>query len=408
MLSVKEAQEQILQQFEPFETITTTLGDALGRTLSQEIRSNFDFPLFNNSSVDGFAIRREDSANASADNPITLKVVIDIPAGNVSNDTISAGQAARIMTGAPIPSGADAVVMIEDTDASANEVGSAAPKTVKIVAPLKFGENIRWRGADINVNQEIIPAGSVLLPQHIGILAMLGVSAVPIRRKPKIALFSSGDELISVEEQLTPGKIYDSNTFMLAALLQNAGCDVITLGVASDQYAAVEEILNQAATTNPDLIVSSAGVSAGAFDYIRNVVESAGTLSLWKVNMRPGKPLAFGSFRDIPFFGLPGNPVASFVSFMVFIQPVLNKLIGKTLTPNVRIKVKNIDDIESDGRESYLRAVVSYVDGIATATLTGHQGSGNLFSMVQANALLIIPAGVKFCPKNSDLEAWML
>jgi molybdopterin molybdotransferase len=237
---------------------------------------------------------------------------------------------------------------------------------------------------------------------------MLGVSAVPIRRKPKIALFSSGDELISVEEQLTPGKIYDSNTFMLAALLQNAGCDVITLGVASDQYAAVEEILNQAANTNPDLIVSSAGVSAGAFDYIRNVVESAGTLSLWKVNMRPGKPLAFGSFRDIPFFGLPGNPVASFVSFMVFIQPVLNKLIGKTLTPNVRIKVKNIDEIESDGRESYLRAVVRYVDGIATATLTGHQGSGNLFSMVQANALLIIPAGVKFCPKNSDLEAWML
>lgn len=408
MLSVKDAQEQILQWFEPFETITTTLGDALGRTLSQEIRSNFDFPLFNNSSVDGFAIRWEDSANASAENPITLKVVIDIPAGNVSNDTISSGQAARIMTGAPIPSGADAVVMIEDTDASANEVGSAAPKTVRILAPLKFGENIRWRGADIHVNQEIIPAGSVLLPQHIGILAMLGVSAVPIRRKPKIALFSSGDELISVEEQLTPGKIYDSNTFMLAALLQNAGCDVITLGVASDQYAAVEEILNQAANTNPDLIVSSAGVSAGAFDYIRNVVESAGTLSLWKVNMRPGKPLAFGSFRDIPFFGLPGNPVASFVSFMVFIQPVLNKLIGKTLTPNVRIKVKNIDEIESDGRESYLRAVVSYVDGIATATLTGHQGSGNLFSMVQANALLIIPAGVKFCPKNSDLEAWML
>jgi molybdopterin molybdotransferase len=408
MLSVKDAQEQILQWFEPFETITTTLGDALGRTLSQEIRSNFDFPLFNNSSVDGFAIRWEDSANASAENPITLKVVIDIPAGNVSNDIISAGQAARIMTGAPIPSGADAVVMIEDTDASANEVGSAAPKTVRILAPLKFGENIRWRGADIHVNQEIIPAGSVLLPQHIGILAMLGVSAVPIRRKPKIALFSSGDELISVEEQLTPGKIYDSNTFMLAALLQNAGCDVITLGVASDQYAAVEEILNQAANTNPDLIVSSAGVSAGAFDYIRNVVESAGTLSLWKVNMRPGKPLAFGSFRDIPFFGLPGNPVASFVSFMVFIQPVLNKLIGKTLTPNVRIKVKIIDEIESDGRESYLRAVVSYVDGIATATLTGHQGSGNLFSMVQANALLIIPAGVKFCPKNSDLEAWML
>ncbi len=408
MLSVKEAQEQILQRFEPFETITSTLGDALGRTLSQEIRSNFDFPLFNNSSVDGFAIRWEDSANASAENPITLKVVMDIPAGNVVDYTLAAGQSARIMTGAPIPSGADAVVMIEDTDASVNDVGSVAPETVKITAPLKFGENIRWRGADILVNQEIIPAGSVLLPQHIGILAMLGVSAVPIRRKPKIALFSSGDELISVEEQLTPGKIYDSNTFMLAALLQNAGCEVITLGVASDQYSAVEEILNQAVNTNPDLIVSSAGVSAGAFDYIRNVVESAGTLNLWKVNMRPGKPLAFGSYRDIPFFGLPGNPVASFVSFMVFIQPVLNKLVGKTFSPIVRIKVKNIEDIESDGRESYLRAVVSYVNGIATATLTGHQGSGNLFSMVQANALLIIPAGVKFCPKNSDLAAWML
>ena len=239
-------------------------------------------------------------------------------------------------------------------------------------------------------------------------LAMLGISSVPVRRKPRVALISSGDELVPVDAPLTPGKIHDSNSYMLTALLQKAGCEVLPLGVAADRFDAVQEILLRAAETQPELIISSAGVSAGAFDYIKDAVESSGSLNFWKVDMRPGKPLAFGSYRDIPFFGLPGNPVSSFVSFLVFVQPVLERLQGLKTSAQPRIKVVLNEALESDGRESYLRAVVRHVNGQNIATLTGHQGSGNLFSLVQANALLVIPAGVKFCPPGSEVKAWLL
>ena len=404
MISVKEAQQSILSNFEPLGTITIPLEAALGRILTQPIHSGMDLPLFNNSSVDGFALRAEDVSEI----PAALDVVADIPAGSAASISISKGQAARIMTGAPIPDGADAVVMVEETDADRNPVGSAAPASVKIFKVVQRGENIRKRGSDILANQEIIPAGSMLRPQDIGMLAMLGISSVPVRRKPRVALISSGDELIPVDAPLTPGKIHDSNSYMLAALLQKAGCEVLPQGVAADRFEAVQEILLRAVETKPDLIISSAGVSAGAFDYIKDVVEGSGSLTFWKVDMRPGKPLAFGSYRDIPFFGLPGNPVSSFVSFLVFVQPVLDILKDLKISENPRIKVVLSEGFESDGRESYLRAVVRQENGQNIARLTGHQGSGNLFSLVEANALLVIPAGTKFCPPGSEVEAWML
>jgi molybdopterin molybdotransferase len=404
MISVKEAQKRILSHFEPLGTTYIPLDAALGRMLTQPILSGMDLPLFNNSSVDGFALRAEDVS----DTPASLDVIADIPAGSIANISISKGQAARIMTGAPIPDDADAVVMVEETDAHQLPVGSAAPARVKIFRVVQPGENLRKRGADILADQEILPAGSMLRPQDIGMLAMLGISSVPVRRKPRVALISSGDELIPVDAPLTPGKIHDSNSYMLTALLQKAGCEVLPLGVAADRFEAVQKILMRAADTQPDLIISSAGVSAGAFDYIKDVVESSGSLNFWKVDMRPGKPLAFGSYRDIPFFGLPGNPVSSFVSFLVFVQPVLERLQGLTTSTQSRIKVVLNEALESDGRESYLRAVVRHENGQSIATLTGHQGSGNLFSLVQANALLVIPAGVKLCPPGSEVEAWML
>ncbi|MCX6081356.1 MAG: molybdopterin molybdotransferase MoeA [Chloroflexi bacterium] len=404
MISVREAQLRILSNFEPLGTIHIPFDTALGHILTQPIHSGMDLPLFNNSSVDGFAVRAEDVS----DIPASLDVVADIPAGNVANISISKGQAARIMTGAPIPDGADAVVMVEDTDAHQHPVGSAAPASVKIFKVVQTGEYIRKRGADILANQEILPAGSILRPQDIGMLAMLGISSVPVRRKPRVALISSGDELIPVDAPLTPGKIHDSNTYMLAALLQKAGCEVLPQGVAADRFEAVQKILLRAVETKPDLIISSAGVSAGAFDYIKDVVESSGSLNFWKVDMRPGKPLAFGSYCDIPFFGLPGNPVSSFVSFLVFVQPVLDILKGLKTSENPRIKVVLNESFESDGRESYLRAVVQQENGQNIARLTGHQGSGNLFSLVEANALLVIPAGTKSCPPGSEVEAWML
>jgi molybdopterin molybdotransferase len=404
MISVKEAQQRILSHFEPLETTTIALELALGRVLTQPIHSGMDLPLFNNSSVDGFALRAEDVPEI----PASLDVVADIPAGNVASISISQGQTARIMTGAPIPDGADAVVMVEDTDAHLHPVGSAAPASVKIFKVVQPGDYIRKRGADILTNQEILPAGSILRPQDIGMLAMLGISSVPVRRRPRVALISSGDELVPVDAPLTPGKIHDSNSYMLTALLQKAGCDVLPQGVAADRFDAVQKILMRAADAQPDLIISSAGVSAGAFDYIKGAVESSGNLNFWKVDMRPGKPLAFGSYRDIPFFGLPGNPVSSFVSFLVFVQPVLERLQGLTTSAQRRIKVVLSEALESDGRESYLRAVVRTENGQNIARLTGHQGSGNLFSLVEANALLVIPAGVMFCPPGVEIDAWML
>lgn len=409
MISVQEAQQRILSNFRPLETALIPLGDALGRVLTKPIHSEMDFPLFDNSAVDGFALRAEDIAFASPQSPAILQVVTDIPAGSVATIRISSGQAARIMTGAPIPDGADAVVMVEDTDASQQAVGDSAPDAVKVSKAIGNGKNIRRLGSDISRGQKIFTEGDMLRPQDIGMLAMLGIASVPVRRKPKVALISSGDELLPLEEPLAPGKIYDSNTYMLAALCQKAGCEVVNLGVAPDRLDAVQEILSKAADANPDLIISSAGVSMGAFDYIKNAVETSGMLNFWKVNMRPGKPVVFGRYRDIPFFGLPGNPVSSYVGFFVFVLPALETLTGTgELRRKNQVKVWLGEGIESDGRESYLRALVKFENGRNVAHLTGHQGSGNLYSLVQANALLVVPAGVKSCLPGAEIEAWML
>ncbi|MCX6065065.1 MAG: molybdopterin molybdotransferase MoeA, partial [Chloroflexi bacterium] len=323
MISVQEARQRILASFHQLEPTFVPLGSAVDRVLVKPIYSNSDFPSFDNSSVDGFAIRAEDIVNSSPSHPITLQVIGDIPAGKITRLHISSGQAARIMTGAPLPEGANTVIMVEDTDAYPAIIGSPAPDLVSIYKSLENGENIRCIGADIKSNQEILHAGVILRPQDIGVLAMIGIEKVLVTRKPKIAIISTGDELVPLGTNLEIGKIHDSNSYMLAALAHKAGCDVIQFGIASDRYQAVEDIMTQASNAGCDLIITSAGVSAGAFDFVKTVVESSGFLNFWRVNMRPGKPLAFGSYRNTPFFGLPGNPVASFVSFIVFVKPSL-------------------------------------------------------------------------------------
>jgi molybdopterin molybdotransferase len=223
-----------------------------------------------------------------------------------------------------------------------------------------------------------------------------------------VALLSSGDELLAVDAPLESGKIRDSNSYTLAALLEGADVEVVRLGVAADRREAVESLLEQAASQNADLILSSAGVSVGAFDFVKEVVEANGRLNFWRVNMRPGKPLAFGDYRGIPFIGLPGNPVSAFVGFEVFVRPVLGRLGGLKTANRPTVRVRLGEAIESDGRESYLRAEVHEKDGVLIASLSGHQGSGNLLSLVRANALLIIPAGVKSAPATQEVDAWML
>jgi molybdopterin molybdotransferase len=364
--------------------------------------------------MDGFAVLASDLVDASPASPRTLDVVADIPAGTSPEATVAPGQTARIMTGAPMPQGADAVIPVEETDFQDRTPGTPAPKKVTVYKSLESGDYVRGRGTDVQDGQPVLQAGHKLRAQDLGLLAMLGVATVSVHRKARVALLSSGDELLPVDAPLRPGKIRDSNTYTLSALIDDAGAEILNLGIAADRRESVEELLEKAATQNVDLILSSAGVSVGAFDFIKDVVESRGELNFWRVNMRPGKPLAFGSYRDIPFIGLPGNPVSAFVGFEVFVRPVLERLNGlEPIAPHEgtsrpRVRVRLAESITSDGRESYLRADAHEEAGVLSARLAGHQGSGNLLSIVQANALLIIPAGVKSLAAGTEVDAWLL
>ena len=404
MLSVTEARERILSHFKTTATESVPLIACANRVLAVDIAAAHEIPPFDNSSMDGFALRAEDTSASH----VTLKVVADIPAGSTPKVTLKQGEAARIMTGAQLPEGANAVIPVEDTNFHNHEAGTSAPATVSFEKKVKVGENVRLHGTDIHANEIVIQKGHTLKPQDLGLLAMLGVSMVEVYKKPRVALLSSGDELLAVDAPLESGKIRDSNSYTLAASIESAGGEVVKLGVAKDTRASVEALFQKALNENVDFILSSAGVSVGAFDYVKEVIEANGALNFWRVNMRPGKPLAFGKYFEKQFIGLPGNPVSAFVGFEVFVRPVLEQLSGKLDRNRRKIKVRCQEEIESDGRESYLRAHLREENGEQIARLTGHQGSGNLLSLVQADALLIIPAGVKCVPAGQELEALLL
>ena len=408
LLSVEQARNRILSQFKPVATETIPLALSANRILALDIVAADDLPLFDNSAMDGFAIQAVDSSNAAPASRVTLSVIADIPAGSMPTTFLKSGEAARIMTGAQMPEGADAVIPVEETDFNDRSPGTPAPEFIsfeKIIAP---GENVRTRGMDVRAGDSVLVKGQWLKPQDVGLLAMLGYAEVDVYKKPRVALLSSGDELLEAGAPLETGKIRDSNSSMLAALVDSAKADVIRLGIARDTRESVQGLIQQAVEKNVDLILSSAGVSVGAFDYVKDVVESNGSLNFWRVNMRPGKPLAFGEYKNIPFIGLPGNPVSAFVGFEVFVRDAIGRLGGLLNRNRQMVRVRCGEEILSDGRESYLRAIVREDDGHLVASLTGHQGSGNLLSLVHANALLIIPAGVKCVPAGQEVNAWLL
>jgi molybdopterin molybdotransferase len=401
-LSVQQALQQILKNFNPLESENVPILNSSQRVLYHRIQAEDAIPGFTNSSMDGFAVRSADLVAAGKDSPISLTVIEDIPAGSVPHCTVSSGQAARIMTGAPLPEGADAVVPVENTAPIPDS------RSVWILSPAAPGQYIRQQGQDLHAGQVILEPGRILQPQDMGMLASLGRSEVAVYRRPRIGLFSSGDELVAPGQPLGPGQIYDSNRYFLAGLLTEAGAEVIHLGTARDDPAKITQLLAHSAAAKVDLIVTSAGVSVGVYDFVRQVIETNGKLDFWRVNMRPGKPLAFGSFQGIPLVGLPGNPVSAFVGCTVFILPIIRKLTGQPPLSRRSVRVILNEAIESDGRESFLRAQVGYLDGRYTASLSQHQGSGNLFSLVLANALLIIPSEVKSLPAGSEVEAWLI
>ncbi len=407
LLSVQEARQRVLKHFEPVGTETLPLQECAGRVLASDILST-DLPVFDNSSVDGFAVISADLRGASSTRPRWLRVVADVPAGSAPVVELHPGDSARIMTGAPLPAGADAVIMVEDTDFTNREAASKAPEQVQAKRAVEVGENVRKRGTDLEAGRIVFTTGQLLRAQDVGMLAMLGVAAVLAFRPPRVAIFSSGNELIPAGAALPPGKIRESNSYVLSALITGLGCEVLPLGIAGDSRLAIQDSLGRAVSLHADAIVSTAGVSIGAMDFVRSVVSAEGHLDFWGVNMRPGKPLAVGDYSGIPFIGLPGNPVSAFVGFEVFARPALMRLAGRLPEERARVQVTLGEPVESDGRESFLRAIVEHREGRSTARLTGHQGSGNLLSLVEANALLLVPAGVKSLPVGSQAEAWML
>lgn len=408
LLSVDEALSRILDGIAPLPAERVKLSDSLGRVLAEDLRSEINLPPFPNSALDGYAVRSDDVAAAAPQSPVQLRVTMDIPAGKPPDNPLAAGQAARIMTGAPLPAGADAVIPVEQTDARWQpDQPIELPSVVQIYRSVRPGDGIRQIGDDLRAGQRIAAARTVLRAQEIGVLASLGYVYVPVVRQPRVAILSTGDELIDIHEPLTPGKIRDSNGYMLAALAATYNAVPLRLPVARDTLDDVRRRFHQALEQRPDVILSSAGVSVGAFDIVRTVLEELGQIDFWRINLRPGKPLAFGHLQGVPFFGLPGNPVSAIVTFDVFVRPVLLRLGNRTDQAST-ITVITGEDIESDGRRSYLRVRLVSEDGQLKARLTGTQISSALISMVLADGLLIVPEGVTHVPAGTPLPVRLL
>lgn len=408
MLSVEQALQKVLDGVSVLPAETVRLADALGYILADPAIARDDLPPFINSSMDGYAVRATDVADASAAAPVALIVVADIPAGVVGNVTLSPGTAARIMTGAPLPTGANAVVPVEDTNEPWRQSDRPVPERIEVYRSISAGDYVRRPGEDVRAGSEVLPAGHRLRPQEIGVLASLGLTQVSTIRRPRVAVLATGDELIPAEEPLRPGKIRNSNSYAQVAQVRSLDAIPINLGVASDTESDVRSKLQEGLELDADLFVSSAGVSVGAYDVVRNVLESHGNVGFWRVNMRPGKPLAFGTYGGVPFLGLPGNPVSAMVSFERFARPAILKMAGHRRIERPRVQVTVLKDIRSDGRESYLRAVVHPAESGYQVQLTGRQGSHVMTSLVRANALLVVPAGVKYVKAGQELEAIML
>ncbi|MFW5940986.1 MAG: gephyrin-like molybdotransferase Glp [Chloroflexota bacterium] len=408
-LTVADALAMVLAGVDVLPGERVPLLRALHRVLAEPVVAQDSLPPFANSAMDGYAVRAGDVAGASRGTPATLRVVGDIAAGSDEDVVLHAGTAARIMTGAPLPEGADAVIPVEDTSEPWRDVERPLPEQIEIYREVGSGDYVRYPGEDIEAGTEVLPAGHLLRPQEIGVLASLGVAQVPVIRQPRIGVLATGDELIAVEEPLRPGKIRNSNGYAQTAQVSGLNAEPVDLGVAGDSEQEVRSRLQAGLDAGVDLFVSSAGVSVGAYDVVKAVLEQEGNVGFWRVRMRPGKPLAFGTYARIPYLGLPGNPVSAMVSFERFVRPAILKMAGHTELERPRVTVTVTEALSSDGRESYLRAHVTRgEDGDYLATTTGSQGSHIMTSLVKANALVIVPEGVTEVAAGQRLEALMI
>ncbi len=408
LMSIADARRLLFERFRPLPLERIPIEEADGRVLGEDVTASMDLPPFANSSVDGFAVRARELASAARTAPVCLPVAGDIPAGASQSVFLAEGHAARIMTGAPLPPGADAVVPMESTDLNRASIGEPLPAQVTIFESTAAGANVRPAGLDVRAGSLALARGTPLRPQQVALLAALGRSRVLAFRRPRVAILSTGDELVSPGGSLRHGQIYESNAIMLAAMVRRAGGVPIDLGIARDNLKEIVTRLDWAVREDAALILTSAGVSVGAFDLVRSAIEQHGTIEFWRVDLRPGKPLAFGLYRGLPVLGLPGNPVSSFVTFELFARDAMRALEGRTPRERPRLRVTVEEDLTSDGRESYLRARLRREGHELYARLVGDQASSVLSTLAAANGLLIIPSGVRVVQAGTQLDAWSL
>lgn len=403
-ISVDQALEHILHCISPLGDETVPITEALDRVLFEDVISPMDIPPFVNAAMDGYAVCAADVAGASRAAPIVLQVIGEVPAGSVSQGEILASSAMRIMTGAPMPAGSDAVVPFEDTD--------QGRERVCIYRAVQSGDNVRLAGEDVRRGQVVLTARHVLRPADIGMLAAMGYPTVRVFRRPRVAILATGDELVDVDEPVTPGCIRNSNEYTAIALVQRYGGIPLPLGIARDTPESLIEKIHAGLAQGADLFLTSAGVSVGDFDMVKHVLAAEGKMIFWQVAIKPGKPLAFGQVHGVPLLGLPGNPVSAMVAFEVFARPAILKLGGHTDWRKPSVMAILDEDVYNSGRRHFMRALVRReADGYHVTTRgsgVNVQGSGILSSLVWANGLVVVPEEVTFLPAGSAVEVWML
>lgn len=412
MISVEEALNMILGVVNVLGCQRKPLLRCLGQVLADDIIAPFNVPPFDNSAMDGYAVRAEDIVNATRETPAFLRVVGEVSAGQIFEAMVEPGMAVRIMTGAPLPKGADTVVPFEYTSELGCEAGSWVGKEIGIFASLPRGANVRRAGEDIRSGELVICRGTLLRPAHIGVLASIGRSTVPVIRRPIVGILATGNELVAPGRALSQGKIYNSNSYSLFAQVMECGGIPKLLGIALDEVGHLSKAVR--AGLECDLLITSGGVSVGDYDVVKRVLAMEGEISFWTVRMKPGKPLAFGVFRRgdgsvVPHLGLPGNPVSSMITFEVFARPVILKMMGVTGLARPKVVAVMEDNlVNKDHRRIFARVIVKRQGGKYFARLTGPQGSGMLSSMVKANGVAVVPETVEKVEPGDNVEVIIL
>ncbi len=400
MLSLEEARWRVLEAVGTTEKVRRKILEAWGHTLAQDVIAPHPVPPFDNSAMDGYAVLASSVRDAAPESPVRLRVVEDLPAGRVSCREVGPGEAMRIMTGAPLPPGADAVVPVEDTRAEGG--------TVLVMRSAQVGENVRKAGEDVREGETVLLSGTRIGPAEMGMLASLGQPEVLCHRKAVVGIISTGDELLEPEEELRPGMIRDSNSFSLYGLVLEADAVPLRLGPVRDDPALLERTILEN-VDEVDVFITSGGVSVGDYDVVKEVLQRVGEMDFWKVAMRPGKPQAFGKVRGRPLFGLPGNPVSVMVSFEMFVRPALLKMMGRReiFRPTVTA-VLDTPIGRKRGRTELIRVIAEWREGRYHARVTGPQGSGILKSMILGNALAVLPEEVGRLEAGEEVTLYLL